>query len=109
MSNPVVQAFFVGRAIAEVLTERAEHALTDALSEWGKLEAEARENLHQFTSEVMVRAERAAAAADSGVYTTTSTTSESPGDIQANIDELRAEMATLRSELQRYRSGNTVD
>lgn len=109
MSNPVVQAFFVGRAIAEVVSERAERTLTDALSEWGKWEAEARENLRQFTEEVVERANRAAANADSGVYTTTYTTGETPGDIQANIDDLRAEMATLRSELQRYRTGSSAD
>ncbi len=109
MSNPVVQAFFVGRAIAEVLSERTERALTDVLSEWGKLEAEARENLRQFTDEVIERANRAAQAAETGVYTTQYANGEAPGDIQANIDDLRAEMATLRSELQRYRSGNSAE
>ena len=43
MSNPLVQAFFVGRAIAEVINERVEVALTDALSELGKFDAEAKE------------------------------------------------------------------
>jgi hypothetical protein len=60
MSNPLVQAFFVGRAIAEVINERVEVALTDALSELGKFDAEAKEQLRQFTEEVMARANRAA-------------------------------------------------
>ncbi|PLZ57170.1 DUF6825 family protein, partial [Fischerella thermalis] len=66
MSNPLVQAFFVGRAVAEVITERLENALTDTLSEVGKLDAELREQLRQFTEEVMERANRAADAVDTG-------------------------------------------
>ena len=66
MSNPLVQAFFVGRAVAEVINERVEVALTDALSELGKFDAEAREQLRQFTEEVIERANRAAEAAGSG-------------------------------------------
>ncbi|MFO5470546.1 MAG: DUF6825 family protein, partial [Dolichospermum sp.] len=56
MSNPLVQAFFVGRAVAEVINERVEVALTDALSELGKFDAETKEQLRQFTEEVMARA-----------------------------------------------------
>ena len=33
MSDPLVHAFFVGRAIADLLYEQLEHSLTDALSE----------------------------------------------------------------------------
>ena len=100
MSNPLVQAFFVGRAIAEVINERVEVALTDALSELGKFDAEAKEQLRQFTEEVIARANRAAETS-----TTTDNTSggDSP-DLQTEIDELRAEIALLRSELQKYRN-----
>jgi len=107
MSNPLVQAFFVGRAVAEVLNERLEVAFTDALSEIGKFDAEAREQLRQFTEEVLERANRASAAAGAGQTTTGSgqTVSDSV-DLQANIDELRAEIALLRNELQRYRSSS---
>ncbi|BAT53962.1 hypothetical protein NOS3756_29260 [Nostoc sp. NIES-3756] len=107
MSNPLVQAFFVGRAVAEVINERLEVAFTDALSEIGKFDAEAREQLRQFTDEVLERANRASEAAGAGQTTTGSgqTVSESI-DLQANIDELRAEIALLRNELQRYRSSS---
>lgn len=107
MSNPLVQAFFVGRAVAEVLNERLEVALTDALSELGKFDAEAREQLRQFTDEVLERANRAAEAANAG-QTTTSGVSTASGsvDLQAEIDELRAEIALLRTELQKYRSSS---
>ncbi|MBE9054352.1 hypothetical protein IQ243_28980 [Nostocales cyanobacterium LEGE 11386] len=107
MSNPLVQAFFVGRAVAEVINERLEVALTDALSDLGKFDAEAREQLRQFTEEVLERANRAAEAANAGQ---TSTGFGQPGadavDLQATIDELRAEIALLRNELQRYRSSS---
>lgn len=107
MSNPLVQAFFVGRALAEVVNERLEVALTDALSEIGKFDAEAREQLRQFTEEVIERANRAAAAAETGQTTTGTTPSGADGvDLQATIDELRAEIALLRNELQRYRSSS---
>ena len=111
MSNPLVHAFFVGRAAAEVINERMESAFTDALSELGKLDAEFKENMRSFTSEVIERAERSAeaAGAGSGSYTTpagTGQTSSEPDDLQAMIDELRAEIAVLRTELQRHRSGS---
>jgi polyhydroxyalkanoate synthesis regulator phasin len=104
MSNPLVQAFFVGRAVAEVVNERLEVALTDALSDLGKFDAETREQFRQFTEEVLERANRAAEVANSGQTTTGSgqATSDS-GDLQADIDELRAEIALLRTELQHYR------
>ncbi|MEA5593868.1 DUF6825 family protein [Rivularia sp. UHCC 0363] len=111
MSNPLVQAFFVGRAAAEVLNERVEGAFTDALSELGKLDAELKEHMRSFSSEVMQRAERSAetAGATRGRYTTPTAPGQSssePIDLQAMIDELRAEIAVLRTELQRYRSGS---
>ena len=58
MSNPLVRALFVGRAVAEICNEQFENALTDALSELGKFDAEQRERLRQFTAEVMERANR---------------------------------------------------
>jgi uncharacterized protein YceH (UPF0502 family) len=104
MSNPLVQAFFVGRAVAEVINERIEVALTDALSELGKFDAETREHLRQFTEEVLSRANLAAQTTGSEITTSTNTSSTGSVDLQAEIDELRAEIALLRTELQKYRS-----
>jgi polyhydroxyalkanoate synthesis regulator phasin len=105
MTSPLVQAFFVGRAVAEVLSERLEHTVTDALSELGKFDAEAREQMRQFTDEVIERANRASEATGAGVgVNDTATTGAEPVDTQATIDDLRAEIATLRAELQRYRT-----
>ncbi|NJM71957.1 MAG: hypothetical protein HC862_18180 [Scytonema sp. RU_4_4] len=108
MSNPLVQAFFVGRAAAEILTERLEFAITDALSELGKWDAETKEQLRQFTEEVMERANKAAEAVDAAQTTGYGETGSAPVDQQAMIDELRAEIATLRTELQRFKSGNSL-
>jgi demethoxyubiquinone hydroxylase (CLK1/Coq7/Cat5 family) len=104
MNNPLVQAFFVGRAVAEVINERVEVILTDALSELGKFDAETREQLRQFTEEVIARADRASASSGSGVTTVTNPGGNDSVDLQAEIDELRAEIALLRTELQKYRS-----
>lgn len=107
MTNPLVQAFFVGRAIAETFNEQFENALTDALSELGKFDAEQRERMRQFTEEVMERANREAETATLGRTSTAIVSPESqPVDIQSMIDELRAEIALLRAELLRYRSSS---
>lgn len=110
MSKPPVHAFFVGRAVAEALYEQLESAATNAFSELGKFDAEQRERLRQFTDRVVERANRAADEAmqtRTGTGTTTTTTTIQdihPADLQVTIDELRAEVALVRSELQRYRS-----
>ena len=107
MSSPLVHAFFVGRAAAEILSEQLETALTDALSELGKFDAEQREHLRQFTEQVMERANREAETATVAQTTTAIVRQDSQsGDVQAMIDELRAEIALLRSELQRHRSNS---
>ncbi|MEA5535507.1 DUF6825 family protein [Crocosphaera sp. XPORK-15E] len=101
MSNPVLHAFFLGRAFAEVLSEKVEESLTNALSELGKFDAEQREQLRQFIEEVQSRAER-----DVSQDSTSSTTTGdgSPVDLQETIDDLRAEIARLKAELKNYRS-----
>lgn len=113
MSNPLIRAFFIGRATADVLLEKLEDSVTDLLSEVGKFEADQREHLREFAEAVLMRAEAEQAevmrdlGADASVYgyrggsgSTRST------DLQQTIDELRAEIARLRSELQRYRNRN---
>lgn len=110
MSKPPVHAFFVGRALAEALYEQLEGAATNALSELGKFDAEQRQRLRQFTDRVVERANRESDSAmqnRTGTATTTTTTTiqdTQPADLQATIDELRAEVALVRSQLQRYRS-----
>ncbi|HAA28075.1 MAG TPA: hypothetical protein DCE56_10915 [Cyanobacteria bacterium UBA8553] len=105
MSNPVIHAFFVGRALSQALNEQLEDALTNALSELGKFDAEQRERLRQFTEQVMENATREADTVVLGRTTTAIVPIDSvPGDLQATIDDLRAEIARLRAELQIYRN-----
>ncbi|HEY9613569.1 DUF6825 family protein [Allocoleopsis sp.] len=105
MSNSVIHAFFVGRALAQALNQQVEDALTNALSELGKFDAEQRERLREFTEQVMEQAQREAETATMGRTTTTIVPFGShSGDLQATIDELRAEIARLRAELKLYRN-----
>lgn len=106
MTDPVTRAFFLGRAFATVLVERAEDTLTDALSDLGRFEAEQRENLRRFTQDVIDRAEREIA---SGGYRGAHGSGESgsgsrSGDLQETIDELRAEIAHLRAAINAHRA-----
>ncbi len=109
MSDPVLHAFFVGRALAEVINEQAERVLTDTISMVGKFDAEQRERLRQFTEDVLNRARQAEAASDT-TSTANITTSSGFGtgsdaqDVQATIDTLRAEIAQVRVALQQYRA-----
>ncbi len=106
MSNPLVHAFFVGRAFADAVGEQIENAVTNALSDFGKFDAEQRERLRQFTEQVLERASRAEEMAMQGRPGSASASyaSGSSTDLQAMIDDLRAETAQLRAELQRYRN-----
>ena len=108
MSNPVIDAFFLGRAVAEVMGEKLEDVYTNAMSELGKFDAEQRENLRVFMEEVQLRAQQAA---NTGSTTTTTSSSstyssdpEEPEDLQEMLDQLRSQIAELRSELKQYRN-----
>ncbi|MCC0176981.1 hypothetical protein I4641_08325 [Waterburya agarophytonicola K14] len=109
MSNPVTDAFFFGRALAEVFSEKLEESFTNAMSDLGKFDAEQRENLRQFVEEVQLRAEKAAGGT-STPQTSSNSASDSVNinidihsdDLQAMLDQLRAEIATLRAELKKY-------
>lgn len=119
-NNPVTNAFFFGRALAEVMSEKLEESFTNTMSELGKFDAEQRENLRQFMEEVQLRAERASGAtayppttsqsngnstsktASRGINIDTSSTNSA--DLQKMLDQLRAEIATLRAELKKYRN-----
>jgi curli biogenesis system outer membrane secretion channel CsgG len=101
MSNPVTHAFFFGRALAETLSEKLEESLTTALSELGRFDAQQRENLRQFVEEVQIKAEREMSQSN---YTETGRSSDGRSeDLQETIDDLRAEIATLKANLKAYR------
>ncbi|MEB3164311.1 MAG: hypothetical protein VKK80_13870 [Prochlorothrix sp.] len=104
MTNPVLHAFFVGRALAQGIGEQVERNLTDALSELGKFDAENRERIREFTEQVMARAQ-----AEEGTVASAPASSASgdpkvsEADLQELLDNLRAEIAQLRTKLQEYR------
>ena len=101
MTKPVLNSFFVGRALAQSLNDKLVETLTYTLSELGKINAEQGEKLRQFTQEVIDRAARETS--NAGGNTTTVSTDGQTVDVQETIDELRAEIARLRAEVQRYR------
>jgi polyhydroxyalkanoate synthesis regulator phasin len=103
MSKPILDSFFLGRALAETLSEKAGEALTYTLSELGKLNAEGGEKFRQFSQEVKERAER-----ETSRYAGNTTIEHPNGkseDLQETIDDLRAEIARLRAEVQQHRVG----
>jgi curli biogenesis system outer membrane secretion channel CsgG len=102
----MLHAFFIGRALAEAASDQAGQLMTNALSYAGKFDAEQRENLRQFTEDVLARAQQAEAqaAAQQGEPTVTSGVYAAQSqDLQATIDLLRAEIAQVRVALQQYR------
>ena len=101
MTKPVLNSFFVGRALAQSLNDKLGETLTHTLSELGKINAEQGEKLRNFTQEVIDRAARETSSA--GGSTTTVSADGQSVDVQETIDDLRAEIARLRAEVQRYR------
>jgi len=55
-SREVLDAFFVGKSLAETLLERAGGAVADALSEVSRFDAENREQIRAFQDEVIGKA-----------------------------------------------------
>jgi uncharacterized small protein (DUF1192 family) len=99
MSDPVINSFFIGRALAQAMNDKLSEAVTVGLSELGKFDAEQRVKLQSFTQEVMARAAR-----ETGSNFGNSNSAGGGTDLQETIDDLRAEIARLRAELQRYRN-----
>ncbi len=101
----MVHAFFVGRALASAVSEQAERAMTDALSNLGKFDAEQRDSLRRFADDVIARAQHEEAVAQSSEAAPTAAgVGGSAPDLQATIDALRAEVAQVRAALQQYRA-----
>lgn len=101
MSHPVVNAFFYGRALAEVLRERVSDGITQLLGEVGKASAEQQTWFREFQEEVQQRAQQEAQRSHTTI--TVEATPVTQDDLQEILDELRAEIAQLRVALQQYR------
>jgi hypothetical protein len=110
MTTPLTRAFFIGRAAAELLSETVTTTMTEVLSELGKFDAEQRVNLRNFVDQVNQRADQSIA--NTGVAVPPAANpgngyggGAGSGDLQATIDDLRAEIAAVRNELTQFRSG----
>ena len=101
MSNPTLQAFFLGRALATAIGEKVEEAITTGMSSVGRFDAEQRERLHQFVEDVFEQAQSSQA-----VVPSEENGAGSGEDLQATIDILRAEIAQVRVALQQYRASS---
>jgi hypothetical protein len=101
-SNPVIQALNICKAFSKVLNEKIEEGFTEILSEWGKFEAEQKENLRQFAQEVKEKAKREAD--NSNSTGNSSVNFDDKEDLQEILDELRSEIARLRAELKNHRA-----
>ncbi|MEI6063917.1 MAG: DUF6825 family protein [Pseudanabaena sp. ELA748] len=97
MSKSQLDAFFIGRATAEAVIDRVQETVTDALSALGKFDAEQKEHIRTFVEAILEKAEQ-----QKGTVTTEADDIE-PDELQETIDNLRAEIAQLKSELQQYR------
>lgn len=105
MSNPINEVFFIGKALAEVVSEKLEDNITNLLSDIGKFDAETRQRLEEFTKEVKARAE-VNKQQSSQANTAITIDVDTVVDPQEILDELRHEIARLKSELTNYRQKN---
>lgn len=58
-SKTILDAFFLGKAVAEALNERVESAVGEFLSTIGRLQAEQQKQVQEFQDEVLEKARRA--------------------------------------------------
>ncbi|GFQ08176.1 uncharacterized protein at4g13200 chloroplastic [Phtheirospermum japonicum] len=58
-SKTILDAFFMGKAVAEALNERIESAVGEFLSTIGRLQAEQQKQVQEFQEEVLEKARRA--------------------------------------------------
>ena len=101
MSNPTLQAFFLGRALAKAIGEKVEETVTSGISGVGRFDAEQREWRHRLVEDVFEQAQ-----SSQSVVSSDSDSSGTGEDLQATIDNLRAEIAQVRVALQQYRSSS---
>ncbi len=99
----MLRAFFIGRAAAQAIYEQVGNLVGETLAAVGRWDAQQREVLRQQIQQIL---ERAAQEEQQTIQGQSSAQVQKPLDLQTTIDELRAEMARLRTELKRYRQQN---
>jgi hypothetical protein len=103
-SFDLLNSFFYGKALAEVLNERMGNMAADILAELGTAEAELRKALDEIQEEVIVRAQREISQSmDSSGQLPSPGASPTLVDEDEAVDNLRAEIASTRSLIQQSR------
>ena len=112
-SFDLLEAFFIGRALAETINERLGTLAADTFAEIGKLEAEIRRSISEFENEVVERGRREMMSTVIPDGTGPSTPISSGGmveneefvtaDLGEAVDNLRAEIAATRALIQQIK------
>lgn len=104
-SFDLLNSFFYGKALAEVLNERMGNVAADMLAELGTFEAEIRKTLDDIQDEVVIRAQREMSQSTglSGQVPNARASLPAPIDEDEAVDNLRAEIASTRSLIQKAR------
>ncbi|OIP71398.1 MAG: hypothetical protein AUK48_12530 [Oscillatoriales cyanobacterium CG2_30_44_21] len=97
MSKSPLDAFFIGRATAEAVIDRIEETVTDTISALSKFDAEQREQIRIFVETILEKAQQQKG------NVTSEDEDINADELQETIDNLRAEIAQLKSELQQFR------
>lgn len=95
-SDPSREAFFLGRSLVREFQRALGDVIADRLSDFGIWEAEYRQTLQQFVREVIQQTE-------TDLEQEPAPASPTNVDLQALLDDLRAEIAATRFALQQYR------
>lgn len=120
-SRGVLEAFFYGRALAEVVNERLGAAAVQLFSEVGKFAAEFDDNLRDLQMEVQRRAQMELSLSAGLPLAPPSTSmngasgrsssaqggggaAEEAADLREIVDDLRAEVAAARAQVQQYKN-----
>lgn len=102
MNTQIKELLALSKAFAEVFNEKVEESVANILSDVAKFDAQTREQLKEFALEVKNRAQQVETE-NSSYNGTISVRSETVVDLQEFLDELRAEIARLKAELNNYR------
>eukprot|EP00798_Chlamydomonas_sp_ICE-L_P004869 gene4869-34630_t len=119
-NRAVLESFFYGRALAMVWAERTVQFVLDASTDFPKALSEQPSIMAEFQNEVTTLARRDMAESTGTEMSESATSSsgrsssskkakaDAESDMQAIVDELRAEIATTRAVLQQIRSERTA-
>eukprot|EP00976_Prorocentrum_cordatum_P112311 1195511-Prorocentrum_minimum.AAC.2 len=124
-NRAVLDAFFVGRAFAEVINEKLGTAVGELLSEVAKRDAERRREVRDFQEEVRKRArdqqQRAVSSTVEAPPTTSSATEErttykpaepapqanTSSKLEQSVGDLKSEVSQAKQELDDLKNGDT--